>query len=94
MIDHAKWKPEPDGTAEDHWIDLTTKQEETYRDHMTASVKWDGCIHLNIYEYTDRIGKGEVEEHVYLHICDLDGLIKTLENLREAAKSHFGEGWP
>ena len=53
----------------------------------TALVKWDGCVEL-------RYDHAEVAPEARLHICDLDGWIARLTELRDKAAAHFGEGWP
>jgi hypothetical protein len=36
----------------------------------------------------------EEDKADYLHICDLDGIIACLQELREAARKHFPGEWP
>ena len=71
----------------EHWMDL--ERVEAGSVWREASVKWDGCIHYTRH-YNTPGGDGESD---YLHICDLDGFIKSLEELKEIATAHFGEDW-
>lgn len=82
------------GTKAPHWIDLYWFEHG--EPWAKASVKWDGCIHLNnVSHYPYEIGKPATETQLeeYSHICDIDDYIKQLELLRDKAKEHFGE-WP
>ena len=84
-------------TKEDHWIDLEYYSGQgVYEDDGSfvelpdyrASVKWDGCIHLNEFDIFKEI------DGDYLHICDLDSHIEMLCRLRDRAVEHFGEKHP
>lgn len=64
----------------------------------SAWVKWDGCVHFNRY-YNTPIGVDHKDgkDMDYLHICDLDEMIKRLTELRDKAKAYFTEKrgeWP
>ena len=67
---------------------------------IKATARFDGCIHLdtsNIVDWDD-----EDEESVfndpnntgYLHICNIDNMIRFLTELKKHAESHFGPNWP
>lgn len=84
------WEIDKEKTK-DHWLEL--KDPEGW---WSAIVKWDGCIHLNRYYNEPWGGTSATEKEIntdYIHICDLDGFIKIMEELRDKAKGHFGE-WP
>lgn len=52
----------------------------------SADVKFDGCIHFNRhYDSTDSD---------YIHICDVDEMIKTLQDIKQKALDTFGDQWP
>jgi len=99
------WKIDPDGTNESHWVDFIgdNLEPDTDRHWMYAGVKFDGCIHLNEAgnvpygkEY-GRCGQKRDKDACddYFHICDLDGFIAKLIQLRDTIKnSKLGEGWP
>ncbi len=71
--------------TQSHWLEVTETEfaDVTYRAHA----KWDGCV-----QYSRFFNGGEDEDSI--HFCDLDDEILRLQRLREAAKKHFGEGWP
>lgn len=57
----------------------------------SATVKFDGCVHLHQH--------GPVDEQAtpveYLHLCGgVDNLIAVLTTLRDEARKHFGAAWP
>jgi hypothetical protein len=94
-----RWIDKPNGTKEDHWIDLISQDtvngssDDNWRE---ASVKWDGCIQYNRFFNEPGPSKGE-NSHPQLedgmHICDIDEEIAWLQALKAAAIKHFGE-WP
>ena len=65
-----------------------------------ADVKFDGCVHFDIYNFDGHddeddesvLENPETHEY-YIHICDIDQLTRALEEIKKAAKSHFGEDW-
>ena len=61
-----------------------------------ADVKWDGCIHFHQYSNVPLPRKVNNKEqlHDYLHICDIDDIIKRLTQLKAVAQQHFGKDWP
>jgi len=75
------WKVSKDDTHE-AMLELIDPE-----DVYTASVRFDGCVHLYRYEE-----KGELD--YYIHICDLDGMILRLQALKTEALKHFGKDWP
>lgn len=64
-------------------FDLPELEGEDDSPTWMATVRWDGCIHLY------RLYYDIPDEPDYLHICDLDELIKGLQDLREKAVAHF-----
>lgn len=93
MTEH--WAVVPEKTTE-HWL-----QVRDPAGWYSAYVRWDGCI--GFYRlYNNPLPEGaeaeqarwEEDDHDYLHICDLDDEIARLQALREAARQHFGPGWP
>ncbi len=59
------------------------------REH-DAYVKWDGCVELDI----SGAGSSDDTEKISIHLCELNDFIQALEELRDAAKNHFGKDWP
>ena len=96
------WVKEPKGTAAEHWVDLVEEPDEDGNYWARASVKWDGCIHFNrLYNVPANVAESYSERNPkhpemvdYIHICDLDGMIESLQALKAAALAHFGEDWP
>jgi hypothetical protein len=74
-----------------YWVDAEFRDDE--RPYLRAAVKWDGCIHLEELEY-DSKDSSKFAQDQYWHICDLDGFIKQLEELRELAQGVYGKDWP
>lgn len=60
-----------------------------------ADVRFDGCIHYQKAYNSPfpKILEEDKEDQDYMHICDIDKLIKQLTELKEAAKKYFGEDW-
>lgn len=99
------WKNRPNGHNTDAWLDIMWQEEsDDGDDHWTqASVKFDGCIHFsqagNVPFGKDYGYHGDSKERDksacdgYFHICDLDDMIKKLQELKKKAVEHFGEGW-
>ena len=100
------WKDKPNGTKEEHWIDLIWVDDEDENTHWSneCSVKWDGCIHYiqagNIpfekgldSNSNKREEKGACDD--YIHICDIDDMINKLIELKKVAMIHFKdkEAW-
>lgn len=78
------WVVIPERT-QPHWLEVIDPEG-----WCKASVKWDGCIHFDKF-YNAPYPDGERE---YMHICDLDDLIKRLQALKLEAQKHFGDKWP
>src|SRR2546427_5769744 len=97
-----KWEVIKDKSKE-HWLELRgtdgswgqkigSKKKETIWNYY-AQVKWDGCIHLNIYS------NGYSYDHEckedcqcckeYVHICDIGSFISTLLDLKEIATAYY-----
>jgi len=56
------------------------------RGEWSASIRFDGCIHFNKH-YDDA-------DHDYIHICDVDEMIKTLQDIKQKSLDMFGSDWP
>lgn len=52
-------------------------------------IRAEGCVHITSYSN----GTKDEENRSYIHICELDDFIKTLQDIQLKAKEHFGE-WP
>jgi len=76
----------------EHWLEI---QEPG--GWYSASLKWDGCIDFNRYyndpKYYQEAHPSDNNLSDYLHICDIDDMIKRLEKLRDIGKKHFGKDW-
>lgn len=94
------WKDKPQGTKEDHWIDLIWQDGSEEEDRwMEAAVKWDGCIHFNKagnIPFSKEYGESEDKKREshgacddYIHICDIDQFINILIELKKKAQDHF-----
>jgi len=63
--------------------------------NIQARLKWDGCIdfkygHNGIKPSEDATGSNTD----YIHICDIDDMIKKLQGLKEYGQKHFkNEYW-
>ena len=59
-----------------------------------AAVKFDGCVDLR--QYSNGYGwNHECDDNCkccedYIHICDIDDMIDTLQKIKEEAIKHFG----
>ena len=55
-----------------------------------AKIKWDGCIEL-LYAYNVPAPFTGIHPQLLdsLHICDINELIKDLQELKRIAKNHF-----
>jgi hypothetical protein len=94
------WQDKPNGTKASHWIDLIAdvdvctdasgKKEPCW--WYEAAIKFDGCIHIRT-AFNSPFPKQD-EDQEYYHICDIDKQIELLQQLRLAAKAHFGDDWP
>lgn len=97
-LDDNDWVQDPNGKTESHWLALATEPAGDGLHWWTVSVKWDGCFDLhrahNVPFGTPDRDKDRMAFSSDLHGCDLDDLIEKLTKLRDAAKKHFGEGWP
>jgi len=97
------WKEDPNGKKEDYWIDLIYQEdwEEGDNHYWHATVKSDGCIHLdhagnepfNKFQNAGSANRPENSADDYIHICNIDEVIDKLTKLKEAAIKHFGENW-
>lgn len=85
---YEKWKIDKE---EGHWMEVSDPEG-----WWQASVKWDGCIHLNRY-YNNPKGEDDVsnksDEDDYIHICDLDDYIDRLVELREIARKRWPDNY-
>jgi hypothetical protein len=64
-------------------------------DWYKANVRWDGCV--NLYQaYNKPLPEqiNNLDDISYIHICDLDTLIKRLQDIKQKAIEHFGPHWP
>lgn len=74
---------------------------ELESDWYRISVRWDGCIDYSKagnVPFSINGQKLEDEDRLqscddYCHICDVDGMIELLQQVKELAKEHFGEDW-
>ena len=57
-----------------------------------ANVRFDGCINFRRF-YNQPKGEAEEDDSDYIHICEIDGFIARLQELKELAKKHFGRDW-
>ena len=73
-----------------YWMDAEYYDED--RPYLRASIKFDGCISLEELEYNLKDSSKFVQDQ-YWHICDLDGFIRQLEELRDLARKTYGEKW-
>jgi hypothetical protein len=96
------WQIDPDGIAEEHWVDLMYKPAATERDEWFcwkyASVKWDGCIHFSqagnvpfekYYGTAKSAKRHEAACDDDIHICDIDEMIEALVSLKAFAMEYF-----
>lgn len=69
-------------------VDTKYREQEAY-------IKWDGCIDFRKYWNDATVDDVHSEEKGhncnYIHICDIDDMIKRLQELKEVAKEHFSE---
>ncbi len=100
------WIDKAGGTKQDSWIDLIWVTDDDHSTWWTeCSVKWDGCIHysdaVNIpFEKGLDSNSGKIRDEkgacdCYIHICEIDDMIKKLIELRKVAQAHFkdSEEW-
>ena len=92
MTKHSNcWKINKDKTKP-HWLQVQNNNGD-----FGAIVKWDGCIHLHSYGNIPYDNDPERKNpdccDDYIHICDLDELIRNLQSLKEIAIKHFGKDW-
>lgn len=113
VVPFTEPEPEPEPVAPDPPSELWEhhpEDDEGYGDYFThfldpegwysARVKWDGCV--DFYRYMniplERRELGEEDEcDCYIHICNIDDMIKRLEALREQATAYYTKlrgGWP
>jgi hypothetical protein len=81
----------PEETSE-AW--LTLRDPEGW---MDVGVKFDGCVHLRKYYNRPRHLQTDEDDQDYIHICDIDDMIETLQKIKKAATEHFEEWrqfWP
>lgn len=86
-----EWIDDPKGDKGEGWIDLIYQSYKDGSHWVNAGVKFDGCVHFR-KAYNSPFPK-EDEDQDYIHICDIDEMIKQLTLLKEAASKHFGEDW-
>lgn len=87
-IERPLWTVVPEKT-EEHWLEV--RDPEGW---WSASVKWDGCVHLNRYAPHPVDASRPGDEPDYLHICDLDEVIERLQAIKALALKHFKGNWP
>ena len=85
-----EWKIDPAGTINEAWIDLIYQYYSSGQHWVKASVRFDGCIHFRKAYNTPF---PDDEDQDYIHICDIDEMIKQLTLLKEKGIEHFGQGW-
>lgn len=96
-----KWKIDPNGICEDHWLDLMYDPEESEDGSLSfwtyAQLRWDGCIHLlkarnmpfnKIFGMPNSKRDPDAYDD-YFHICDIDEMIDLLKSLKQTAMEHF-----
>ena len=76
------WEPEEGNSSEYHITFVDTIQD------MEAWCRKDGCFELKSWYNDD---KGNFDQ---IHICDIDVLIRQLQELKEKAGKYFGGEWP
>lgn len=87
------WKIIKEKTAS-HWLQMV--RDDCF---SKCSVKFDGCIHYNKIYNTSYNENGEYfkpedsECEDYIHICDIDDMIKQLQEIKAMALAHFGDKW-
>jgi hypothetical protein len=93
-----KWIDDKHGEQLESWLDVVLDDGSLGEDGEAwwkATVKWDGCIHLNRYHNLP-YPQPKDDRHAlsdYLHICELDEFIEAMIALRDRAKEYFG-AWP
>ncbi len=102
MRENELWSERPN--EEVGWDGKTEAWENTGHHAVTvysadvhgwrAYVKWDGCIDLEFFHNGTNPLDENVDDRDYLHICNLDDLIRRLEGLRRIATGRYGEEWP
>lgn len=71
-----KWNVTKIVKTDDENMVVSVSAEGDYENRV--SFKWDGCIDLH---YNDG----------YIHICDVDDMIKKLQEIKQLAKENFDE---
>lgn len=61
-------------------------------DWHKAIVKRDGCVDF-IQSFNNPLSSARSQDIDYIHVCDLEDLIKRLQEIQKKAVAHFGEHW-
>jgi len=85
------WIDDPKGYKNEAWISLIYQHCKDGTYWICAGVKFDGCIHYR--KSCNQPFPHDKEDEDYIHICDIDEMIKSLTLLKEAAIQHFGKDW-
>lgn len=89
-----EWIDDPNGKKSEAWIDLIFNHYADGTHWVHAGIKFDGCVHLRKAYNSPFPKNGDREEDQdYIHICDIDEMIKELTLLKEMAIKHFGNDW-
>lgn len=91
LIAKEEWINAPNEQQSESWINLIYKYYPNGQHWIHAGVKFDGCVHLR-KAYNLPFPKND-DDQDYIHICDIDEMIKILTLLKEAAIKRFGEEW-
>lgn len=89
-MSEPKWEVN-EACVEDHWLPVRDTENG-----LAAQVKRDGCVNFSRYHNgasPDDIVVDAANVN-YIHICDLDEMIASLQALKAKALEHFGETWP
>lgn len=83
-------------STKEHWLELADAEfdREECWPKWTASVKWDGCVHLHRYGVPPDVDP-EGNSADYWHFCDgidgIDRMIARLQEIKARAAEHFRE---
>jgi hypothetical protein len=95
---NENWVLDPNGKAEDAWVDVICDFYQDGKCWTRASIKWDGCIHFHIagnvpFSKDDgSVGSSFRDKAAcddYIHICNLKSFIEKLQKLEKFAKEYF-----
>ncbi|SRR5579872_4302459 len=88
-----EWIEDPKGVKSESYIDLIFNHYADGQHWLHAGLRFDGCVHFT-RAYNSPFPKENDDDQDYIHICDIDEMIKQLTLLKQAALKHFGEDWP